>query len=650
MSKRLPLSHRWQLLKQAVAPQLAQMWPGITLIGLVALARLLGLLQPLEWTALDNLMRWRAPEAPEPRVLIVGITEADIRRVGRYPIPDRELAALLRRLQQYQPRAIGLDLVRDLVVEPGHRELVEAFRANQNLLAVERTFADRSGAVVKPPPSLPPERVCLADVYLDADGHLRRILLGAWTARGYQFSLSLCLAAQYLEREQIFLENGTRDLSAIRFGAVELPRALPNSGGYVRAAGDENQTLLNFRSGRQPFRVVSLTEIEQGRVEPGWIRDRIVIIGVTAPSVQDTVNTAAIAGVNPGQAYGVEIHAHAASQILSAVLDRRPLLRDWSEGWEYLWLVGWGLVGIGLSQGIASPLKLLLALGLAGAGLGVASYGALLVGWWLPVVPALLALVLNGTLFASFYRYDQSLKSQIAASQLGMQERQQVIDHTFDAIHNGPLQTLAQMLKAAQAQEAAPNTWFAKLKHLDEELRAVYEAVGKEVATHSQSLYLGSNLAIDLAAPVDKLLSQAYRNALARDLPCFKTLEVKVYQFEPLRNCVLSFEQKRGLYRFLEEALCNVGKHATGVTCLRVIGAQEQGWYRLRVMDNGAGLPPQTQAGVATAQRIGTQQAENLAQQLGGRFRRAPQPPQGTLCELSWPVSRAWRWRPSRWW
>jgi len=52
--------------------------------------------------------------------------------------------------------------------------------------------------------------------------------------------------------------------------------------------------------------------------------------------------------------YGVEIEAHATSQIVNAVLNGRPLLHIWSEGWEYVWILAWGL-GIALGLILQSP-------------------------------------------------------------------------------------------------------------------------------------------------------------------------------------------------------------------------------------------------------------------------------------------------------
>jgi hypothetical protein len=48
-------------------------------------------------------------------------------------------------------------------------------------------------------------------------------------------------------------------------------------------------------------------------------------------------------------------------------------------------------------------------------------------GWWIPVVPTLLVLVINGVGLTAFYQYDRNLRGQI-------QERQIIIERTFDTI------------------------------------------------------------------------------------------------------------------------------------------------------------------------------------------------------------------------
>jgi len=65
----------------------------------------------------------RPDEGPDPRLLVVAVTEEDIRALGNWPASDQTLDQLFQRLEQYQPRVIGLDIYRDLPVEPGHAEL-----------------------------------------------------------------------------------------------------------------------------------------------------------------------------------------------------------------------------------------------------------------------------------------------------------------------------------------------------------------------------------------------------------------------------------------------------------------------------------------------------------------------------------------------
>lgn len=616
--------------------------PGFVVLLGVIIARLTGSLQFLELVTLDKFLRLRPPEPMDERIVIVGITEADIQRARTYPIPDRDLAALLQRLQTYQPATIGLDIVRDLPVEPGYAALASLFRTSQNVIGVEIALPDRSSFTVAPPPDLPPEQVGFADSVLDEDGYQRRSLLGAHNPQQeYRFSFTLRVAERYLATQGIELENGLRDADAMRFGSTELTRVQPNSGGYTRADAGGNQILLNVRSGARPFRVLSLAQIQAGQVDPAWLRGRIVLIGVMSLSAKDLVNSAAITGINPGQIYGVEMQAHAISQILSAVLDQRPLLRVWHDGWEYGWIVAWGVLGISLGRFLQSPWKILLGLGVAVISLVGIVYGLILLGWWVPIVPALLGLVPNGIGLTAvlFYRHEQERKNL----RLRLEERQFVIEQTFNAIHSGPLQTLVGTLRKAQ-DEQTPSPLLPDLQRLSQELRTIYGSVQREAIAAEAHLQMGSAIDLALQAPLHDLLYTVYCNTLERDLPHLKALKVKIVQFDPLNTRHLRLEHKRGLCRFLEEALCNVGKHAVGATRLTVLCTQEDQQQVIRVSDNGIGEPLDLPLSEST-RGLGTQLAKNLAKQLGGTFRRYPQQPKGTVCELTWSAARSWFWQ-----
>ncbi|MGB6168188.1 MAG: CHASE2 domain-containing protein [Geitlerinemataceae cyanobacterium] len=616
-----------QQFKQELAIWRIGALPGLAAILLVAIARATGSLQFLEWSALDTFLRLRPAEPMDERIAIVGIDETDIEGIARYPIPDGEIAELLKKLQVYQPAVIGLDLGRELPVEPGHQDLKTALAQMENAIGVERVFPQQGR-----PAGLPIDRVGFSDFPWDADLHTRRSFLGMPNPRksgDYKFSLAMQLARVYLSKtENLPLENGIDDRQAMRFGKTEFPRFLSHSGGYVGTDAGGVQVLLNFRSGSQPFRMLSLDDIETGNFDPNWLRDRIVLIGVTAPNYKSTIQTSALERANPKGLSGVEFQAHAASQILSAVLDGRTLLKTWLEGWEYLWILSWGCIGIILGHLSDSLFKNGLGIGLLGTvSIGI-GYGSFLWGWWLPVVPSVLALVFGNIVYTAFSEYDNVLRSRL-------QERQRTIDRTFNVIHNGPLQTLANVLRHIRDRDWSEEKLLVELENLNYELRAVGERLEQEMLDFEDALFLGSGKKLDLKVPIHELFYEVYRSTLERDLPGFQTLKIKAIDFEPMVPPSLGIEQKRELCRFLEEALCNVGKHAIGATRLGVTGTQTNGWYLLRITDNGPGL-------ASFAEGRGTKQSKHLKVQLKGKFKRETLSPRGTVCELTWPVARSW--------
>lgn len=289
-----------------------------------------------------------------------------------------------------------------------------------------------------------------------------------------------------------------------------------------------------------------------------------------------------------------------------------------------MWLFCWSFTGIILGRLTQSPFRNILSIVIASIGLVGTSYILLTWGWWLPVVPAIFILVCNGLILGTFYQHYQALQSQI-------KERQVIIERIFDTIHNGPLQTLARLLRSVREQNLPTDQLILELEHLNYELRVIYDSVKKETVSQEASLYLGEGHEVNLQSPTHEILYEVYSKTLERDFPCFKTLKVKVRTFDPIDSRHLSIEQKRGLCRFLEEALCNVGKYATGVTRLKVICTQNDGWYTLSITDNGLGS-------CSEAEGRGTQQSKDLARQLKGKFLRSPLSTHGTLCELTWPI------------
>ncbi|MEB3355728.1 MAG: CHASE2 domain-containing protein [Synechococcales bacterium] len=378
------------------------------LISLLILGvRSLGFLQPLELWAFDRLLQLRPAEPPDSRFLIVTIDEADIQAQNphqrRGSLSDPALSQLLQILNQHQAALIGLDIYRDFAVEPAYPALAAQLRTLPNLIAICKSSDRNYDPTGKPPPpEVTKDRIGFSDFLEDRDGVLRRHLLFMTPdpicpcAAPYAFSTQLAL--YYLESLGIAPEF--TDEKNLQLQDTVFPRLMNRSGGYQRIDAQGSQILLNYRAVPSLGAIapqVALQDVLAGRINPAAIQGRIVLIGVTAPSGGDYWLTPY--GVGPTQRVpGVIVQAHMTSQILSAVLDGRPLLTVWVGWGEGLWILGWALVG-GIVGGLGrSPLQWNIA---GAVSLGILTGASLILftqGQWVPLVPAALAWVTTGSI------------------------------------------------------------------------------------------------------------------------------------------------------------------------------------------------------------------------------------------------------------
>lgn len=413
----------WVKLKQQI-----WQWRGVliaapTVAGLLIGLRLAGWLQGLELVALDEFFRLRPTEPVDSRIVIVGINEEDIRKAGQWPMSDARLAKLLEALKQQQPRAIGLDLYRDLPVEPGHQELVKVFASTPNLIGIQKVVGNSSGLAVNPPQTLSKlGQVAANDFVVDIDGKIRRSLLTLQDKSGKAIpGFGALLALKYLKAENIELQEVDdsqqkyQNYKKYQLGKTVFTPFNANDGGYSFADVGGYQILSNFRNLRQGFHTISMTDVLEGRMPTDLVRGRIVLIGITGESVRDyfyTPYSSGLMGQSATNFAGVEIHADLVSQILSAALDSRPLIRVWSKPLEWLWIFGWSVVGttlswIGRYRGSVRQRSPLIAISivLVGGGLVYGSYWAFLGGWWIPVVPPVLGLFGAAIAISSYVAY-----------------------------------------------------------------------------------------------------------------------------------------------------------------------------------------------------------------------------------------------------
>ncbi|MGH1395893.1 MAG: CHASE2 domain-containing protein [Trichormus sp.] len=373
--------------------------PKITI--LVIILRFTGLLQALELATLDQFFLLRPPEPPDTRIIIVEIKEADVRQQVQWPMSDGALASVLEIIKQQKPRAIGLDIYRDLPVNPGHETLVKVFSNTPNLIGVQKTSDSFDSASVNPPPALKKrDQVGANDLPLDGDGRIRRGLLYVnLNEEDVLASFALKLALLYLKPLGITEKPAANNPDYLQLGKGVFPFFTANDGGYIRANDGSYQILLNYRGQiQQQFNTISLAQVQKKQIPPDFMRDKVVLIGATAESLKDLFYTPYSSKVfaTPQRMAGVTIHANLVSQILSTALDDRSLIKTLPEPVELLLILGASIIGASLcwQQRHYSNQKTFLAANVIFAG-GVllgGSFVGFIWGWWLPVVPALLAL------------------------------------------------------------------------------------------------------------------------------------------------------------------------------------------------------------------------------------------------------------------
>ena len=389
-----PQNSLFKPLKKWLSQQRHIVWTSSSVAGLILLLRASGLLQASEWAVYDLFFRLRPTEAVDERILIVGIDEQDLQTYG-FPVKDADLAQLLNTIHTAQPRAIGLDVYRDLPNEPGYAALTQVFQTLPNLVGIEKFETPKTQAV-KPPPFLRERQLIgFNNVLTDSDDKVRRGLLYGWYSDGtILHSFALKLAMMYLDPLGIPVSIDSQ-ADQIQLGKQALHRFKSNDGGYINTDDRGFQYLINLRGNAKAFRTVSMQQVLSGEISPDIFRNRIVLIGSTATSVKDLHYTSYGDGLfeSSEQMFGVELQAHLISQLLSTALDSRPLIRVWFEPIEWIWIIGWSWMGASLCWKLRSPSRSTLLILIICSALTTGAYLKFLEGLWIPVVPPLMTLV-----------------------------------------------------------------------------------------------------------------------------------------------------------------------------------------------------------------------------------------------------------------
>ena len=372
----------------------------ITLIPLgLALLHALGFvptdaLHQVDNQAYDVRLRASMPGTFESRVVIVDIDRASLAAVGPWPWPREQLATLVDALFEQQGIAVlGFDIV---FPQPdpqagGDALMAEALRDREVVLGYffSNEPAARSSGVL-PAPVLSadvlrghPVRITQWDAVEsnipalaeaaphagafnalpDKDGVVRSLpLLAEYQGRAYE-SLALAMFRRVLGLPPVEPGFASGLMMSRRFSGLESLR-LQHDGQTIAIPVDERvSALVPYRGRGGPeggsFAYVSAAEVLSGRLAPEQLRGKIVLLGTTAPELQDLRLTPV------GADYpGVETHANLITGLLDGHLPVKP---DYALGYELVVLVVSGLLlacalpRLGLWPGAALGLAVLLA-------------------------------------------------------------------------------------------------------------------------------------------------------------------------------------------------------------------------------------------------------------------------------------------------
>lgn len=346
---------------------------GLALIVIFSLLSLFGVFDRLDLFFLDRAFNLRGPEAPNPSVAVIAISQEDFEQgAPRWPWPRSLMARLVDELAKERPAVIALDILYgrktssetlltrerfdeirpyvyqalagvELVIKnqegvrvigPGNDAFDQIVRGSASAEAQDRELAEAVGRAVEMgvPVILAAQTISgsgvqglsrpyealfesagghlgLVGVRTDSDGVLRRYIPYGQDENG-EFVYGMALEA------------------VASYLGAPLP-ATPSPGGEVPIEGDtviavdDGKFLVNFPGPPGTHFTVNAGDILDGRREySGTLRGKILFVGVTDPSVEDLFPTPFSGSERMA---GVEFHASAASAILNdAMISTTP--------------------------------------------------------------------------------------------------------------------------------------------------------------------------------------------------------------------------------------------------------------------------------------------------------------------------------------
>lgn len=250
---------------------------------------LAGLSEPIDLLVHDRVLRYAPVAQREPAVAIVVIDDEALNQLG-WPVPDRHLAAAIKHAEKAGARAIGIDLYRDKPVPPGSVELANTLTGTNGVVGVMR-LATTEGPAVDAPAALRnrPGAAGLADMPVDSDGVVRRMLLYASDGSQVLPSFALAIAQAHLAEDGIKPEPAPGNSTSLKLGAAVLPQLASKEGPYSNIDTGGYQRLIAYRTTPTAIPRVRLLDLLDGSVDSSVLAGKAVLIGTISGTVTDRV-------------------------------------------------------------------------------------------------------------------------------------------------------------------------------------------------------------------------------------------------------------------------------------------------------------------------------------------------------------------------
>ena len=504
-----------------------------------------GHLEFLELGAYDWFIRM-TPKlfSGEPRITLIEISEGDIRTYGRWPLTDETLAGAMKILLKDNPRAVGLDIYRDILVPPGSDELNGLFTKNPQIIGV-MTFGEKG---VRPPAIISnTDQVGFNDILVDRGGVVRRALLFQDDGEKVYNSFALQLASLYLKEEGITLGSDPENPQYIRLKDKTIKPFEANDGGYINADARGYQFLLDFKDADPPFRSFPLSDIMSGKIPSEAITDKIVIIGVSAQSVNDFFYTPLSRGFGESQHIpGIILHGRIVSQLLRFTIDGNSPITTPTENQKIIWILFWSLAGglIGLHTRSTWIFSLMIAGGLMI--IFFTSFFAFVSRWWIPLVPPAMSFFMSAVAVTAYMssheKRERALLMQLFSRHVSKEIAELIWQQKDQFMNNGRPRSQKMMVTVFFSDLKGFTTMSEKMDPQDliDWLNTYMESMARLIMEHGGVVddYAGDSIKANFGVPIPRKNEDEVRMDAMNAITCALAMEKEIH-----RLCALCSEK-----------------------------------------------------------------------------------------------------------